>query len=65
MTAESRLVALETHLAHQARLVEDLNDVVTRQSAEIAALTRRLAALSAALTEALAEAPAQQKPPHY
>lgn len=63
-------VTIEERLAHLERLAEDLNDVVTRQSAEIDRLTARVAMLIE--REAAREAEAtggiylgDERPPHY
>lgn len=60
---------IEERLAHLIRAVEDLSDVVARQDAEIARLTRltRLLAEREAEREAMGfEAPeANKKPPHW
>ncbi|MDO5371464.1 SlyX family protein [Paracoccus sp. (in: a-proteobacteria)] len=64
-----KLQALEERIAHLQRSVEDLSDVVTRQSAEIARLSRRVGLLMD--REAEREAAegtiplADQRPPHW
>lgn len=67
--SEARLVEIESKLAHQEHLVLELNDVVTRQQAEIDGLHERYEALLArvrALGEMLPEAgPGDERPPHY
>ena len=65
-----RITDLEVQLAHQAHMLDDLSDVVTRQSREIDLLTRRLRMVMERLAEHdLAtgdSAPlADQKPPHW
>lgn len=57
---------LEIRLSHQDKTIADLNDVITAQWTKIAALERQLQRLGEEL-DALesAEAPANQKPPHY
>lgn len=67
---EDRQIALETQLAHLARAVDDLSDVVTRQSREIHALTRRVGMLMEREAEREAEGGAaiplaDQRPPHW
>ncbi len=62
--------ALEERIAHLTRMVEDLSDVVARQSGEIATLERRVRMLMERAAEAEAEgagtAPlADQRPPHW
>lgn len=60
---------IEERLAHLLRAVDDLSDIVARQEREIAALTRRVAYLTAREAER-AEAPggpppADAPPPHW
>ncbi len=64
---ETRLNDLEIRLAHQERVIADLNDVVTTQWKKIETLERRLQRLDEEV-QALdsGDAPAaNQKPPHY
>ncbi len=64
---------LEERIAHLVRAVDDLSDVVARQSREIDTLTRRVAMLlqreaerEAQEAEGLGAIPlADQKPPHW
>lgn len=63
-----RIEILEERIAHLTRAVEDLSDVVSRQSAEIDRLTRltHLLAEREADREAAGDAPvANQRPPHW
>lgn len=64
-----RLDSIEERTAHLMRAVEDLSDVVARQSREIDTLTRRVHMLMEREAEreaASAEAPAANvKPPHW
>jgi len=65
-----RIVALEETLAHIARTVEELSEVIARQDGEIDRLSRRVALLSQREAEREAEDGAQipladQKPPHW
>ena len=62
---DARLTALETQLTHQSYLLDELNAVVTQQAHEIDRLTRRVALLTQHAAEQVADAPANQKPPHY
>lgn len=67
---EDRLIELEMQLAHLARAVDDLSDVVTRQSREIHALNRRVGMLMEREAEREAEGGASipladQRPPHW
>jgi SlyX protein len=65
-----RIKTLEESIAHLTRMVEDLSDVVARQDAEIATLTRRVAMLVQREAEREVEGGASvplanQKPPHW
>ncbi|WP_413874333.1 SlyX family protein [Albidovulum sp.] len=67
---DDRLERAEEELAHLRRAVDDLSDVVARQTREIEALTRRVAMLMDRAAEAEAAAGgavplADQKPPHW
>ncbi|MEM9319891.1 MAG: SlyX family protein [Pseudomonadota bacterium] len=62
--------AIEAHLAHLQRSVDELSDVVARQDAEISRLMHRVTLLLEREAEREAEAGsaaplADQKPPHY
>jgi len=68
--AQARLTALEETLAHQARMIDDLSEIVARQGAELGRLTRRLGLLMEAEAQRQVEAGgtiplADQRPPHY
>jgi SlyX protein len=60
---------LEERIAHLTRMVEDLSDVVARQSREIDRLSARVALLMEREAEREAEAggppSADQRPPHW
>lgn len=65
-----RLERAEEELAHLRRTVDDLSEVVARQSREIDLLTRRVALLLERAAEAEAERAgtvplADQRPPHW
>ena len=65
-----RLARVEEALAHVARLAEELSEVVARQEAEIARLSRRVGLLLEREAEREAEAGgaiplADQRPPHW
>lgn len=67
---DDRLGRMEEEIAHLRKAVEDLSDVVARQSREIDLLTRRSALLMERAAEAEASASgtvplADQKPPHW
>jgi len=61
---------LEEHIAHLARVVDDLSDVVARQETEIGQLKRRVALLLQREAEreslsSAAEVIGDERPPHY
>lgn len=65
-----RLERAEEELAHLRRTVDDLSEVVARQSREIDLLTRRVLMLMERAAEAEAERSgtvplADQRPPHW
>ncbi|MCT8330340.1 SlyX family protein [Albidovulum sediminis] len=65
-----RLERAEEELAHLRRTVDDLSEVVARQSREIDLLTRRVLLLMERAAEAEAERSgsvplADQRPPHW
>jgi SlyX protein len=63
-----RLDAMEERMAHLIRTVDDLSDVVARQSKDLDRLLRltQLLAEREAEREAFGDAPAaNQKPPHW
>lgn len=65
-----RLQAAEEQIAHLIRAVDDLSEVVARQSGEIDLLTRRVAMLMQREAEREADADgsvplADQRPPHW
>jgi SlyX protein len=64
-TLGERIDLLETRLAFQDETIETLNQTITGQWQQIDALTRQVAALSQRLQEAEAQAPANERPPHY
>ncbi len=65
---ESRIIDLETQIAHQTRMVEELNEVVTAQAALIDRLQRRLDTLVDGveeLGELVNPGHPVTRPPHY
>ncbi len=65
-----RMNAAEEQIAHLTRIVDDLSDIVARQSDDIAALSRRVEMLMRREGEREADsgAPpplADQRPPHW
>jgi SlyX protein len=69
MTDAERLEALETRIAYQDEIIEDLNKTVVAQWKEIDRLTRELAMLAdrvARAEESAGSDPADEPPPpHY
>ena len=67
--SEERFVDLETRLAHQDQMLQELNDVVTDQQAKIMQLEelcRSLIDRVRSLGEGLpAGDPGDERPPHY
>jgi len=67
--AEGNMERIEEQIAHLTRMVEDLSDVVTRQTREIDRLTRRVGLLMDREAEREAEGGtlplADQRPPHW
>ena len=66
---ESRLIEIETKLAHQEDLVNELNNVVTDQQAQISRLDELCRALVSRVRsisdgEAVGS-PEDERPPHY
>ena len=68
-TTDDRLSTLEIALAHQERVVEDLNAVVLDQATRLERLERQAKALAARLVTAEAaladSAPNERPPPHW
>lgn len=70
---QEQLVELQTQFAFQEDLLQALNEVVTRQQAQIDALQRELSLHRDKLTHALENLPAagesgsndDERPPHY
>ncbi len=69
-TPEQRLIALETELAHQQRLCEQLNEVLIEHTKAITQMERIILRLEGQVKEIRRQAedakdPADDKPPHY
>ncbi len=66
MTSD-RIDRLEIHVAEQQQMLDDLSEVLTRQTREIEALKARLSQSDNRIAELEAglPAPASEKPPHY
>ena len=61
---DERLTALEERLMHQDRLLEELNEIVTSQQAQIEKLTREITRLEQQLAQGRGE-DVDEPPPHY
>lgn len=63
----ARIDSLETHIAHQDRTIEELNEVVLAQREDIHRLERRIDKLMSrvATLEDQAPLPENAPPPHY
>jgi SlyX protein len=64
----TRIDTLETRLAHQDRMLEDLNATITDQWKRIESLTRQIARLDEQLQDVrdgAGPAGEQEPPPHY
>lgn len=66
---EERFIDLETRIAYQENLIQELNDVVTKQQMTIDQMERTLSVLVARvrdLMEGMGEGTViDEKPPHY
>lgn len=65
---EDRLIDIETKIAHQEHILEELSQVLYEQQKTIDHLEKRLVQLSKKLEDANDNGdigPANQKPPHY
>ena len=68
--SDERLIELETRVAHQERLIDELNDVLTDQQSRLTRLEQTAEALKDRLRTigeggAGAGDPADERPPHY
>ena len=65
----SRIVALEVRVAHQDRVIEDLNTLVTEQWKQIDALAKQVERMTDRLQRVEENAPSsdtpEPPPPHY
>jgi SlyX protein len=61
----TRLDALETRVAHQDRMIADLNDVISAQWKKIDALERHLTRLREEFETSGAPHGGHEPPPHY
>lgn len=69
VTPGTRIEALEVRIAHQDRIIEDLNNAVTDQWKQIDALTKQVARMADRLQRvedsALPSDTPEPPPPHY
>jgi SlyX protein len=67
--SEERLIEIETKIAHQDLIIEELNEVVCRQQEAIERLESAVKTLGKRLLEVadggLEIGPGNKKPPHY
>jgi len=67
--SEERIIDIESRLAHQDQLLNELNDVVTQQQAKIMQLDELCKALITrvrTMGDAIpGGAPGEERPPHY
>jgi uncharacterized coiled-coil protein SlyX len=69
-TIEKRLIQLETQLAHQQHVCDQLNEVIVDQAKRIMKLERTVVQLETQVRDSLATTReirdlADEKPPHY
>jgi SlyX protein len=66
---EERITGIEIHLMHQAKAIEELNEVVIRQQRQIDDLTADIARireqLQGLVPSAVREPVEEEPPPHY
>ncbi|AXA93430.1 SlyX family protein [Massilia sp. YMA4] len=63
---ENRLIDIEIKLAHQEHLVESLNERIYEQQQQIDKLEQLIAAMAERIrTRDAAQAPINERPPHY
>jgi len=66
---ENRIIELETKISYQEHLIQELNDVVTRQQNQIDALEKRMNRMQEHLKSAdssnIARQDEESPPPHY
>jgi SlyX protein len=62
---EERIIALETRIAYQDRLVDTLDEVVREFTARVETLERKLQLLQGTLVDVMGPEPESDPPPHY
>ena len=70
LSVEKRLIQLETQLAHQQHVCDQLNEVIVDQAKRIMKLERTVVQIETQLRDSLATTReirdlADEKPPHY
>ena len=65
MSAEQRLIKIETDLAYLQDTVRELNEIVSSQQAAITKLEKQNEALNKRIEEMDTEARPNRRPPHY
>lgn len=62
---QERLVALETKLAYQEKLLAELNDVLLERGQEVDVLKRQVAVMEGVYRDSAGLDPTNEPPPHY
>lgn len=65
MTTDDRIIELEMRIAHQDRIIADLDDVVREFADRVIALERVVEQLREAVAEDEETGPGDEPPPHY
>ncbi|MCG8424035.1 MAG: SlyX family protein [Proteobacteria bacterium] len=65
VSADQRIIALETRIAYQDHLLASLDEVVQEFTARVESLERTVGELRASLSGLSDAGPADQSPPHY
>lgn len=65
MTTDDRIIELEMRIAHQDRIIADLDDVVREFADRVIALERVVEQLREAVAEGEETGPGDEPPPHY
>ena len=62
---EERIITLETRVAFQEKMIDDLNGVLTEQHGSITVLVEQVALLKQQIGTGIADKGGDTKPPHY
>lgn len=62
---EERIITLETRIAFQEKIIDDLNSVLTEQQGSITVLIEQVALLKQQIGTGIADKGGDTKPPHY